>query len=74
MQTRILKEALFMKKPVSPVVTGLAAGMVLGTTAYLVANHRTHRPGSAAKMIKKNTGKALKNVGTMMETMSYMMK
>lgn len=63
-----------MKKTVSPVVTGVTTGMVLGTTAYLIANHHSHRPGSAAKMIKKNTGKAFKNVGTMMETMSYLMR
>ena len=61
-----------MKKSINPLVTGLAAGAVIGTAAYFI-NHKGHS-NSAAKTIRRNTGKALKTVGSVMENMSYMMK
>lgn len=61
-----------MKKQINPLITGLAAGAVASTAAYLI-NHK-NQSHSAAKTIRRNTGKALKTVGSMMENMSYMMK
>lgn len=61
-----------MKKPLNPWITGIATGAVIGTAAYVMSNKTSHH--STAKVIKKNTGKALKTVGGIMENMSYMMK
>ena len=61
-----------MKKHMNPRITGLAAGAVVGTAAYVI-NHKGHT-NSTAKTLRRNTGKALKTVGTVMENMSYMMK
>ena len=56
----------------SPIITGLAAGAVIGTAAYVINNKSHHN--STGKTLRRNTGKALKTVGTVMENMSYMMK
>jgi hypothetical protein len=62
-----------MKKTMTPVVTGIAAATIAGTAVYMLSNHHSGKH-SAAKTLKRNTGKALKTVGTVMENMSYMMK
>lgn len=59
-----------MKKAKHPVMTGIATGAVLGTAAYMLAN----KDGAQSKMIKRNTGKALRTVGSLMEEMSSMIK
>ena len=62
-----------MKKSMSPIVTGLATGAVLGTAVYMYTNHsKSHN--NTARTLKRNTGKALKTVGNIMENLSYMMK
>lgn len=60
-----------MKKSMSPVITGLATGAIIGTAAYMMSNKASN---STAKVIKRNAGKALKTVGGIMENMSYMIK
>lgn len=58
----------------SSVVTGLAAGAVVGTAAYMMtAGSKPSKKKSGAAM-KRNAGKALKAVGTVIENVSYMMK
>lgn len=60
-----------MKKPaMSSVVTGLAAGAVVGTAAYMMTSGKK----KTSTNMKKNAGKALKAVGTVIENVSYMMK
>lgn len=62
-----------MKKAMNPWVTGLTAGAVIGTATYMLSGH-SRSTQHTAKMLKRNTGKALKTVGGLMENMSYMMK
>lgn len=54
----------------SSVVKGLAAGAVVGTATYMMASKKKH----TAATVKKNAGKALKAVGSVIENVSYMMK
>lgn len=54
----------------SSVVKGLAAGAVIGTATYMMT---TGKKKSSSHM-KRNAGKALKAVGTVIENVSYMMK
>lgn len=54
----------------SSVVKGLAAGAVVGTATYMMTSGKKKSNGS----LKKNAGKALKAVGTVIENVSYMMK
>lgn len=58
------------KNTMSSVVKGLAAGAVIGTATYMMT---TGKKKSSSHM-KRNAGKALKAVGTVIENVSYMMK
>lgn len=65
----------FMKasSTVSSVVKGIAAGAVVGTATYMMTSG-TGKKKVANHALKKNAGKALKAVGTVIENVSYMMK
>ncbi|MEG0693508.1 MAG: hypothetical protein RR444_10575 [Oscillospiraceae bacterium] len=54
----------------SSVVKGLAAGAVIGTATYMMTTGKKKNNHN----VKKNAGKALKAVGTVIENVSYMMK
>ena len=54
----------------SSVVKGLAAGAVVGTATYMM----TSKKKRMATSMKKNAGKALKAMGSVIENVSYMMK
>lgn len=60
-----------MKKGISPIVTSLATGTLVATATYMISNKSNKKNASN---LKKNTGKALKTVGNIMENVSYMMK
>lgn len=55
---------------VSAVMKGLATGAVIGTATYMMTQSKKR----TSNMMKKNAGKALKAVGTVIENVSYMMK
>ncbi len=59
-----------MKASSGSVIAGVTIGAVAGTVTYMM----TSKKKSAIKTVKKNTGKALKTVGGIMENMSYMCK
>lgn len=61
-----------MKKGMNPLVTGLTAGVIAGGCAMVMQNmdHAQH----TMKTVKKNTGKALRTVSSLMEDMSYLMR
>lgn len=61
-----------MKKGISPMVTSIATAALVGTAAYMISNNTSSK--KTVNSLKKNTGKALKTVGTIMENASYMMK
>lgn len=62
-----------MKKGISPIVTSLATGTLVATATYMISNKSGSNKKNASNL-KKNTGKALKTVGNIMENVSYMMK
>ncbi len=57
----------------SSVAKGLVAGAVVGTAAYMMSTGSAKKKTQSRSM-KKNAGKALKAVGTVIENVSYMMK
>ncbi len=58
------------QQAVSSMVKGLAAGAVVGTAAYMMSAGKK----KTSKTLKKNAGKALKAVGSVIENASYLMK
>lgn len=59
------------KGTMSTALTGVALGVAAGTAAYAMSGMTTKRQ---RKMIKKTADKAMKNVGHIVENISYMMK
>lgn len=59
------------KSSVSSVVKGLAAGAVVGTAAFMMANVK--KKNSNGNM-KKKTSKAIQAVGMAIENVSHLMK
>lgn len=55
----------------SSMVKGIAVGAVVGTATYMMTSNTKRR---TANHLKKNTGKAIKAVGSVIENISYMMK
>ncbi len=60
---------VLMTRGMSNVVKGIAAGMLVGTAAY-VAGQTSKTKG---KQMKKKAAKAMKTVGNVFENISYMM-
>lgn len=58
------------RSAVSNMLTGLAAGAVVGTAAYMMSSQKKR----VNKTMKKNAGKAIKAVGAVIDNVSYMMK
>ena len=58
-----------MTKGTSNVVKGIAAGVLVGTAAYM-AGHTSRTKG---KQMKRKAAKAMKTVGNVFENISYMM-
>lgn len=52
-------------------LTGLALGVAAGTMVYAVNNMAT---SSQKKMMKKTADKAMKNVGSFLDDVTYMLK
>lgn len=50
-------------------ITTAAVGMAVGTAAYMLAGNKTR-----TKQIKKSTGKALRQVGSFIDNVSYMIR
>ena len=55
------------KMKMNPAVTGVAAGMLAGTATYMMLNKPMR---SQAKKLKTSAGRAIKNVGAVLEGMS----
>ncbi|MBR5485492.1 MAG: hypothetical protein IKV41_03170 [Oscillospiraceae bacterium] len=60
-----------MKNNMAPILTGVAVSAAVGTAAYMMSGMGKK---SAAKNFKKNAGKAVRAVGDVVDTVSYMMK
>ena len=60
---------VMMTRGMSNVVKGIAAGMLVGTAAYMAG----HTSKTSGKQMKKKAAKAMKTVGNIFENISYMM-
>lgn len=60
-----------MKSKMNSVIKGIAVGTALGTATYMLSSKGKPKK---SKSLKKNTGKALKAVGSIVDSVSYMMK
>lgn len=58
------------KSVVSSMAKGIAAGAVVGAASYMMTSNKKRNK----TMVKRNAGKAIKAVGTVIENVSYMMK
>lgn len=54
----------------SALITSLATGAIVGTTAYMMKQNKQNSQDN----VKKYAGKALKTVGSVIENASYMIK
>lgn len=61
-----------MDRKVSSAITGVAVSAAVGTAAYMLANRGSRVRGS--KMVKKNAGKAIRAVGSIIDNVSDFMK
>lgn len=59
-----------MTKTTATAVTGLAVALTAGTAAYMMS-HKNRNPG---KRIKKNAGKALRTLGSVIDSVEVMMR
>ncbi|MCL2055780.1 MAG: hypothetical protein FWH02_01000 [Oscillospiraceae bacterium] len=62
-----------MNRATSAIMTTAAVGAAMGAAAYLM-NTSPRLRSSHTRKIKRNTGKALRQVGDFIGSMSYMMK
>ncbi len=60
-----------MNRSTTGAVAGLALGIAAGTAVYAAANMTTARQ---RRKMKKAADRAMKNVGSFVDNMSYMMK
>lgn len=61
-----------MKKQTTTAVTGIAVAMAAGTAAYMLSHHKPSH--SMSKKIKRNAGKAMKTLGSVLDSVEGMMR
>jgi len=57
------------KSKTTAVITTAAVGMAVGTAAYMMAGDK-----AKTRKLKKSTGRALRQVGSFIDNVSYMIK
>jgi len=62
-----------MDRRTTAAITTACVTMAAGTAAYMMAGN-SRKSRNRGKQLKKNTGKALRQVGSFIDNMSYMMK
>lgn len=60
-----------MNKATTTAMTGVAVAMAAGTAAYMLSNHNSK--SMDGKKIKRNAAKAIKTLGSMLDSVEYMM-
>lgn len=60
-----------MNKATTTAVTGIAVAMAAGTAAYMMAGNRSNNTG---KKMKKNATKVVRTLGSMLDSVEYMMR
>jgi hypothetical protein len=63
-----------MNKNLSSTMTGVAVGVIAGTAAYMMSGNSSHMMTSQAKKLKKSTGRAIKNAGVVISSISELMR
>ena len=58
---------------ISPAVTTACIGMAVGAAAYMISSSNK-KFRSSTKRLRKNTGKALRQAGDFISSVSYMVK
>lgn len=58
-----------MNKATTTAVTGMAVAMAAGTAAYMM----THKKPNQGKKLKQNATKAIKTLGSVLDSVEYMM-
>ena len=61
-----------MNRTATKIITTACVGAAVGTAAYMMSGNRAMQ--SKTKRIKKSTGRALRQVGDLIESVSYMMR
>ncbi|MDR2909383.1 MAG: hypothetical protein LBU86_05835 [Oscillospiraceae bacterium] len=61
-----------MTRKTSAAVTTACLGLAAGATAYMMSNNKAVR--TKTKLLRRNTGKALRQMGDFIDNVSYMMK
>lgn len=61
-----------MNKGTGTAITTACVGMALGTAAYMMSTNKTAK--AKTKRLRKTTGRALRQVGDFIDSVSYMMK
>lgn len=64
------------EKSFTQAMTGITVGMLAGTAAYMMSgSHHHHRSAAAAcRKRKKNTAKAMKTAGILIDSVADMMR
>lgn len=60
-----------MNKATTTAMTGVAVAMAAGTAAYMLSNHSKN--GNTGKKLKRNASKAIKTLGSVLDSVEYMM-
>lgn len=63
-----------MNKKTSTAITTACVGMAVGTAAYMMAGNKGKSGKNRARQMKKNTGRALRQVSSFIDNVSYMMR
>lgn len=59
-----------VNKNTATAVTGIAVAMAAGTAAYMMTHHRP----AGGKRLKRNAAKAIKTLGTVLDSVEGMMR
>ena len=62
-----------MNKQTTTAMTGIAMAMAAGTAAYMVSHRKSSRHGMSKKL-KRNAGKAIKTLGSVLDSVEIMMR
>ncbi|MEM1484367.1 hypothetical protein V6615_05740 [Oscillospiraceae bacterium PP1C4] len=61
-----------MNKTTTTAVTGMAVAMVAGTAAYMLSNQGGKN--NTSRKIKRSASKAIKTLGSVLDSVQYMMR
>lgn len=63
-----------MNKSMSSAITSAAVGMIAGTAAYMMSSNDNPSMQRTTKKLKRTAGRAVKNAGIILDSVSQMMR